>query len=88
MGANGTFIFACGAERQDPVSVTFADGERSVPGWIVSHYGGSEKLLADAAVFAQVTYADFIRSFEEAVGREHLNEVQAEVVSRHFRLRF
>ena len=85
--SGSTFVFACGVERADPVNVTFADGVRAVPGWIVKHYGGREKLLADAEVYAQLNYSDFIASFDEAVEREHLNKEQADVLRRHFRLR-
>jgi len=82
-----TFISSCRTEQPEPVTVTFADGPRAVPGWIVLHYGGRKKLLADAEVLGQVTFADFISSFDEAVEREHLNKVGADVVGRHFALR-
>lgn len=87
-GNDNTFISACGVERLEPVTVEFADGERAVPGWIVSHYGGRRKLLDDAAVLGRLDYADFISSFDEAVEHDYLNKAAAEVVGNHFRLRF
>jgi hypothetical protein len=85
--ADNSFIFSDGTEADEPVRVRFGDGERAVPGWIVHHYGGKKKLLEDADVFAEVTYRDFISSFDEAVARERLNQIGFQFVSRHLALR-
>lgn len=81
--AENSFIISSAARHEEPVRVRFSDGERAVPGWIVAHYGGKQKLLEDAAVFAGVRYSDFISSFDEAVARERLNQVGAQIVGQH-----
>lgn len=77
-----TFVMG-GAARDEPVEIDFADSRRAVPGWVVAHYGGEEKLLADAALLSGVTYADFFASFDEAVEREHLNQKFNAFVGAH-----
>ena len=85
MSEPNAFVMAGGAARPAPVEILFADGRRAVPGWIVAHYGGEEKLLADASLLSGVTYAQFAASFDEAVEREHLNKQLGTMVGEHLR---
>ena len=71
-----------GASLAEPATLTFADGERTVPEWIVGHLGGPQRLQESAAQFARITYAEFLKAFDQAAARQHLNQLGSQFVRR------
>ena len=85
MVENNDFIFNTGAYISKGVTLRFADGEHAVPGWIVSHSGGEQLLRDNAGALAQITYADFIKAFNDETVSAGLRGVQDQILRDHFR---
>lgn len=84
MAAEGSdFYCNTGARRAKPLRLRFADGEHSVPGWVVA-YMGEEELLAIADELAQHTFEEFSATISQQKASERLNNFQASVFAAHF----
>ena len=59
------FQFAIAEQDFDrPVTLAFKDGNQVVPGWMVAHLGGPERVIADLSRFAvTVSFEEFTRDF-------------------------
>lgn len=65
----------------EDVEMTFADGRRVVPRWIVAELGGREKFKAAAAAFARFTYEQFTTQFNRRQEQKTLNKIGARYVA-------
>lgn len=79
----GNFSFNTGARRVKPMRILFADGEHTVPEWVVAEIG-EETLLVIAPDLAQHTFEGFSTSISRQMASERLNKVQASVFAAHF----
>jgi len=56
----------------------FADGEQCLPGWMVEHLGGRNKVALEVSKFAgTVSYEEFTRQFFEAAAAGQIREALA-----------
>ncbi|MBA3241169.1 MAG: hypothetical protein H0T60_08070 [Acidobacteria bacterium] len=79
--ASNTY-FNTGAASGRRVTVAFADGEHSVPAWVVAHIG-LEELQNDAASLKAISFEDFIAATVSELSSEHLRRFQSQFIARH-----
>ena len=77
------FQFAIAEYEIDrPVTLPFTDGNQVVPGWMVAHLGGPEKVIADLSRFAAtVTFEEFTRQFFLEAAAVELRAIQMSILA-------
>ena len=73
--------FGSGAE----LTLTFADGPRLLPAWVVAVLGGTETVEAMAQEAATVTFGDFCQTVSEVRQQQAVNSWQRRLVAAHLR---
>lgn len=72
-----------GAHDGKPLTLRFADGEHTVPGWLVARVGTHE-LQSDPAGLAAVSFKDFMQAFVGEMSSAHLRQIGDSLVAQHF----
>lgn len=72
-----------GAHDGKPLTLRFADGEHTVPGWVVARVGAHE-LESDPAGLALVRFEDFMKAFVDEMSSAHLRQIGATLLAQHF----
>lgn len=69
------------------ILITFADGEKLLPEYIVNGLGGADKIKEVAESFAGVTYSEFLAAFHKTLERQQLNDFGQNFINSHFNRR-
>jgi hypothetical protein len=79
--------------KAEPLTVVFADGAKTLPGWLVDNVGGTEMLTSEGArvQLLTITYDDFMAHWGEqhtrAVIGKQVNQLKLKALNPIFRVR-
>ncbi|HZS47753.1 MAG TPA: hypothetical protein VFC63_21975 [Blastocatellia bacterium] len=81
------FHFATTSEVLDqPVTLQFQDGNQVVPGWMVAHLGGPEKVIADLSGYVvKISFEDFTRDFFQEAASQQLRAIYMSILNNQHR---
>ena len=71
-----------GANDGKPLTLRFADGEHTVPSWVVARVGAHE-LQSDPAGLASITFEDFMKALVDEMSSSHVRQIGANLVAQH-----